>query len=354
MDGSSGRGAVSLSATVRDVAKKAGVSPSTVSRVLSGAVPVREELRARVMGAVAELHYQYRPLGASPSGAASIGIIVPKSSGSDFLAHPTIYSIFSAFVDELSNRGIGNSVLLVDKEHLSHIETLFGPRHDGYLIIGTNEEEEDRLMPYLLENGIPHMIVNRWMNEKYMNYINVDDVTASYGATQHLISLGHRDIAFIGGNRNFRNTSLRLIGYKNAMAEAGLPVPPAYIHYGLYTEAFGYEVADAVLSLPARPTAAFFCSDMIAIGFQKRCRERGIPLPSGLAMVGYGNTPLASYVRPPLTTVEMPAEVMGRQAAHALLNLVENPAVARVQILLKAPLIIRESCGAPLMRPQGT
>ncbi len=338
-----------MTVSIRDVAQKAGVSPSTVSRVLSGSTPVKEELVSRVIDAVESLQYRYKPVSNVKKNAVSIGIIVPKSSGMDFLAHPTIYDIFTAFVEVLNKRSIRNSTVLVDKEHLQHIERIFATRHDGYLIVGTNEEEEDKLLPYLLNNAIPHIVVNRWMNEKYMNYVNVDDVSASFTATNHLIRLGHRSIAFIGGNQNFRNTSLRLIGYRNAMEEANLTVDPNLVRYGTYSESFGYDVADSILSLPSPPTAAFFCSDMIAIGFQKRCLELSVPLPSGMAMVGYGNTHLACYVRPQLTTINMPTPIMGQQAALALLNLIENPAVTRMQILLNAPLIVRQSCGAESM-----
>ncbi|MGI6691811.1 MAG: LacI family DNA-binding transcriptional regulator [Christensenellales bacterium] len=341
-----------MSATVRDVARKAGVSASTVSRVLSGVSPVRDETRARVLEAVSALRYKYRPVRSNKDAAnispwvekESIGILLPRSSGNDFPGHPTIYSIITAFVDELRNAGIGNSILLIDPDHLDHVETLFTPRYNGYLMIGTSAGEEDKLIPYMISHGIHHVIVNRWMNEKYMNYVNIDDVTASEEAVSYLVSLGHQRIVFIGGDCKLRNTSLRLIGYRKAMDDAGLTVPDEWIMTGEYSEEYGYKVADKLLALSPVPTAAFFCSDMIAIGFQRRCQELGVRLPEQLSMIGYGNVSLSSYMRPALTTVEIPVEAMGRQSALALLNLIRTPSVARVQILLRAPLLLRQSC----------
>lgn len=331
--------------SIREVAKEADVSISTVSRVINNTVPVNEQTRERVIRAMADLNYHVtRP---TPKvKPLNIGIIMPKQSASNLPGHPAFYSSTTSFVAELDREGVDNTLVLLDEEHLKNVSSLFANKLDGYFIMGTSEEEEDILLPYIKSMNIPYIILNRWVNEEYTNYVNVNDVIAACEGTKWLIGLGHTKIAFISGNKNFRNSILRLNGYRLAMKEAGISVPDNYIFHGEYTEDFGYSIADAVWQLADRPTAAFFTSDMIAIGFQRRLQELGVDIPSDFAIVGWGNFNISSYVSPALTTVDVPHQEMGAQAAKALLNLIHNSSIARVQILMKASLVIRDSCGA--------
>jgi DNA-binding LacI/PurR family transcriptional regulator len=239
-------------------------------------------------------------------------------------------------------------MLIIDEPQIKNIESLFTEKMNGYLILGTSQEQEDILLSFLDSLRSPYVLLNRWINEKHVNYVNIDDTRASMTATEHLLSLKHRKIAFVGGDENFRNSKLRLLGFTRACEQAGLNPPGKYIIQDKYTETSGYEAADKLLSLKDPPSAAFFTSDVLAIGFQRALRERNMNLPEDFAMVSYGDIQLARYVSPQLTTIRMPSEEMGRQSAAVLLNLIHNPQVASVQILMKASLIIRESCGASI------
>jgi DNA-binding LacI/PurR family transcriptional regulator len=329
-------------ANIREVARVAEVSPSTVSRVFRGTVPVNGETRERVIKAASQLQYKQPEL---VKGDYHFGIIVPQISAHDLPNHPTLYSITTQFVAELDKRQIRNSMVVIGDQHLANIESLFMKKMNGYLIMGTNQEQEDVLLPFLDAQGSPYVLLNRWLNDKHVNYVNIDDVQASVTATNHLISLKHKKIAFVGGDENFRNSQLRLKGFRQACREAGIIPPEEYIIQGRYNEASGYEAAEKLLSLKCPPDAGFFTSDILAIGFQRALQERGIPMPEKFAIVGYGDIPLARYVSPKLTTIRMPTEEMGRQSALTLLNLIQNPLIASVQILMKASLMIRESCG---------
>lgn len=339
-------------ATVRDVAKAAGVSAATVSRVINGNVAVNEKTRARVLNAMSELNFT----AAAPKPGLktrNVGIIIPAHSASNLSGHPAFYSAITMFVEELKKNGAENTLLLLDDRHLNNIEELFANRLDGYFILGTSEEQEDVLLPYLKNESIPYMILNRWVNEKYTNYVNVNDVVAAYNAAKWLIGLGHTKIAFINGNKNFRNSKLRTQGFTLALQESGLEIPDSYVLQGEYSEEYGYLVGETVYKMKDRPTAALFSSDMIAVGFQRRMREYGVRLPEEFAMVGWGNFNISAYVRPALTTVNVPNADMGGQAALALINMIKNPGVLRTQILMDAPLIIRESCGGIPATPPG-
>lgn len=333
---------------IREVAKIAGVSPSTVSRVLNGTSYVNKVTKERVLNAVNNMGYLLNN-NKQKNNRLNFGIIVPKTAATNLPAHPTIYSIISGFIEVLLKKDASNSMLVMDEDHKSNISKLFPVLHDGYIIIGTSEEEEDKLLAFLISKDIPAIVVNRWVNEKKASYVNIDDVDAAFNATNRLIDLGHKRIAFVGGNENFRNSKLRLRGYTMAMEQHGLEILPGYVIHGQYTEEYGYNMGPSLLSISPRPTAAFFASDMIAIGLQRSIKEMGLTLPQDMAMVGFSDVNLASYVQPSLTTIRMPAEEMGAQAALALINLIENPNVKRMQIVMDSALIIRESCGAPII-----
>jgi len=328
-------------ANIREVAKEANVSPSTVSRVLRGNVPVSEATRERIQQAIHKLQYNQQKQSVN---GFQVGIILPSISASDIPNHPTLYSIITRFIEEMNKQSVQNTILVLEDANPSSIDKLLHTKMDGYLVLGTSQEQEDALISRLILQGIPYVVVNRWMNEKNINHVNIDDIAASISATNHLISLKHKKIAFVGGNENFRNTRLRLKGFRTACESAGIVVPDTYIFQGKYIEASGYEAAEIFLGLENPPTAAFFSSDILAIGFLRALRERGIAAPQDFSLVGFGDINIAQYTSPPLTTISIPVDEMGYQAAHALINLINCPKVSLIQILLKASLVIRGSC----------
>ncbi len=334
--------------TVRDIAKIAGVSPSTVSRVLNDRQSVDDELRNRVMAAAAELQYSIKPARQPAAPPLQVGIIVAKTSGQSMQAHPGIYTVITSFIHILDQQGISNSLLLIEDKDAANIEAYFAKRLDGYLIIGTSAIQEDALVGYFQQTKIPYVIINRWMNKRHVNYVNTDDITAAYAATMRLIQLGHRKIAYIGGEKQFRHSELRLAGYRNAMQQSGLETPDRYIFQGEYSEQYGHTAGEALLAMEDRPTAAFTAGDTLAIGLQSAFLDHGLKLPQDLAIVTFGNVSAPSYARPRLTAIDIPYGSMGVQAAQALIMQIQSKDIAGIQILMDAPLVIRESCGQPV------
>lgn len=333
-------------ANIRDVAKIAGVSPSTVSRVLSGSARVSEQKRNRVYQAVAELQYdmkqtQYR---GSNKSSSKIGIIMQKHAAIDLAGHPAFSTAISSFEKEVHLQNRRSELIMLDEMLYKNFSILDEQEVAAYFILGTNEEQEDILLPYLKSKHLPYIILNRWVSDKSINYVNIDDAVAAQQATEYLIALQHRRIAFIGGNKNFRNSKLRIAGFEAAMQQAGLEVDSHYILQGDYSELYGYEVGDELVSMQERPTAALVSSDIIAAGLQRKLRERGVKLPHDFSMVGWGDFTIASYVTPALTTIRMPTSEMGTQAAIALDNMIRYPDVIGTHIVMRAPLIIRDSC----------
>ncbi|MDW7659071.1 MAG: LacI family DNA-binding transcriptional regulator [Bacillota bacterium] len=329
-------------ANIREVAEHAGVSPSTVSRVMNGSKSVDNELRKRVMDAVDQLKYAAKEK--NQTGARlKVGIIASKYSGQSMQAHPAIYTVITSFIHMLEENNIDNILLLIDDDDIDEIESYFNNLLDGYLIIGTSPTQEDAILDYFRKNKTPYIIINRWIHKPYINYVNIDDMSAAYLATTHLIKQNHRKIAYIGGNKEYRHSELRLLGYKKAMKENDVDVPPNLIFQGEYSEKYGYEAGKSLFSMIDKPTAAFTAGDLIAIGLQSYVYEHGFFIPNDLSLVTFGSISPSPFSRPKLTAIDIPFREMGEQAATALIMQMNVKKVVGIQILMDAPLNIRES-----------
>jgi len=333
-------------ATVREIAKLAGVSASTVSRVLNSAISVSPSTRSKVLSAKEEL--ENHTSRSFPKREYSVGIIMPSGPATNLIEHPSLFTIITSFIERLTAHGVKNTTLVYDENKICP-DDLFATQFDGYMIIGTSEEQENILLPELAKRGIPHLLVNRYANNEHLICLNYDDEHASTSVVEYLISLGHRKIAFIGGNKNYQNTKRRLSGYQLALRKAGIAERNDYILFGEYSEAFGYQSGETIMSMKERPTAAYFASDPLAIGCMRYLSEHGLSLPKDLAIIGFGDIEACKYVSPKLSTVAQPSRDTGIAAAGTLLQMIETPTITQNQVLLKTKLIIRESSGGPII-----
>lgn len=337
----------SKNATMREIAKVAGVSLSTVFRVLNSDVPVSPTTRAKVIAAQQILQNKKANITAEASSRHSVGIIMPAYSAEDLSAHPSMFTIITSFVEALSIRSISNTTIVYDENLITPQDLLSQPK-DGYLIIGTSEDQEKSIVPVLSEARIPCVLINRHANTTHVASVHIDDMAATTDATEHLISLGHRNIAFIGGNKNFQNTKRRLLGYQMALEKHGIPMRSCNVLFGEYNERSGYQKGKELLALPERPTAGIFASDPLAIGCMKYLSENGLHLPEDFALIGFGNIEACQYVTPTLSTVSQPSRETGIVAADVLVQMIEKPIIYSQQVRLKTNLVIRDSSGSLL------
>lgn len=330
--------------TIREIAKAAGVSPSTVFRVLNSDVPVSPTTRAKVIAAQQILQSKKAYTATETVSRYSVGIIMPTYSAADLSAHPSMFTIITSFVEELSVRSIANTTIVYDEHTMTPQDLLALPK-DGYLVIGTSEEQEKAIVPVLSQAGIPCVLINRHATDPRVGSIRFDDTSATMEATEHLISLGHRNIAFVGGNKNFQNTKRRLLGYQMAMEKNGIPIRNCNIFFGEYNEPSGYQRGKELMALENRPTAGIFASDPLAIGCMRYLTEIGLHLPEDFAVIGFGDIDACQYVTPTLSTVSQPSREAGIVAADVLVQMLENPLICSQKVRLRTELVIRDSSG---------
>jgi LacI family transcriptional regulator len=336
-----------LSVTIKDVARLAGVSVATVSRVLNSSAPVREETRDRVLAVAKELRFAPNSAARSLSRrrAGALGVILPDLYGEFF-------SELLRGIDQESQRA-GHSLLVSSSHHDSHgvgaaVRAMRG-RVDGLLVMAP--EVAAAALEANLPDGLAVVLLNP-MPGAGLDSITVDNAGGARLVVQHLAAMGHGRIAFITGPTRNADAQGRLRGYRAAMRAAGLPVDDALVARGEFTEESGWRAAHAIVSQPGeRPTAIFAANDASAVGALAALREAGVSVPEEMAVVGFDDIPIARYATPPLTTVRVAIDVLGARAATLLLRAITGPARrpsrgARREIV-PAELVVRASCGPP-------
>lgn len=338
-----------MAVTIKDIAKQAGVSHSTVSRALRGSNLISDETVERIRRIAGEMGY-------FPSAAArslktnrshALGVIVSA------IDDPFFSEILQG-IEEIA-QGSGYSMLMAasqrDPEREQAIAQDMRERHvDGLIICSTTFSAEQGRK--LLEYGIPIVVVNNHAAEEYRYSIYHDDVDGSRQVARHLIELGHRRIAYLGNSLSGRITLDRLTGFRQEIDAAGLVTLAEYIHEvpGGRPED-GLAALDHFLSLSQRPTAIFCFNDMLAIGMLNGLHMAGIRVPEDISVVGFDNIVFSAYTNPPLTTLDQPKRYIGAEAARLILGLLdpltdEEPPDREIQ-KLKGELLIRQSTAPP-------
>jgi len=334
--------------TLEEIGKLAGVSRSTVSRVVNGDTHVRDQVREHVWRVVRETGYQ--PHAAARSLVTRrtriIGVVIPEALAKLF-ADP-FFPLLLRGVTETCNTHDYHLMLSLFNgpiaESEPHRRVVRSDYLDGVIVASTRLD--DPLVLRLVQDGVPFVLVGRHPDQR-VNYVDVDNVSAARMATEHLIRLGHERVGTITGPLNMVQAQDRLTGYRQALEAHHRPFDEGLIAEGDFTEGSG--AAGAQRLLPARPTALFVASDTMAIGALKALRQANLQVPRDIALVGFDDVPIAAAVEPALTTVRQPIERLGSMSADLLLNLIENGAEAPAsvhRIVLPAELVVRQSCGA--------
>ncbi|GAB4512693.1 MAG: LacI family DNA-binding transcriptional regulator [Anaerolineae bacterium] len=329
--------------SISDVAKAAGVSNATVSRVLNGSDhPVAEEVRQKVLKVAEELGYRPNLIarGLRTEQTLTIGIIVEN------ILSPFIPPITRGIHDYLWEHGYSNIIINSDWDpdtEIKAIEDLARRHIDGIIFVESYIRSSDQVSKLIRR---PHVFVHRLFNSLNPNSIVPDDRYGARLAVRHLVQLGHRRIAFINGPEGWDAAANRLAGYQEELDAWGIPFDPDLVDRGDWEVQSGYYAAQRLIRVTPRPTAIFAANDLMALGVIYAAQDAGLKVPDDLAVVGYDNRDFAGFVRPAITTVRMPCEEMGRESAACLLKLIRGEARGIDPILVKGELVIRQSCGA--------
>jgi DNA-binding LacI/PurR family transcriptional regulator len=336
--------------SIKDIARAAGVSHSTVSRSLSDSRLVNPETKARIQQLA-------RQAGYSPHAGArslvmgrtrTIGVVV-TTIADPFVAE-VVQGIESAAYQHALSVILATSGAEPERE-IAAVTMLRSKRVDGIII--TSSRIGALYRDDLERAGVPVVLINDHSSQgrQYTFSISVDNRHGGRLATQHLISRGHRRIAHIAGPDGHSSSDDRLAGYRQALAEAGLQDDPSMMRPGDGLAAGGQRALGVLLGQASPPTAVFCYNDMTAIGVLLAARERGLRLPKDLSVVGFDDIPFAAYVYPALTTIAQPKFDMGQRALAMLLALVKAGDAARstvADVIVQGNLVVRQSTTAPV------
>lgn len=327
--------------TLEDVAQRAGVSPSTVSRYLNDTAVVSDVKRAAIKRAIDALSFVPNPVARGLASGRSMTIGVLTQS----LDSPYYGTALRGIEDGLEGSGYGAlfaSGRWDPAVEQRCVEVLRARRVDGLIVL--TGRLPDRVLRAIAKS-MPLVLTGRALRAPGLVSLDIDNHEGARLATEHLVELGHRRIAFITGDPGQRDSTQRLEGYKSALNAARLRFDPALVVEGDFSEESGVRAIEALTRARTRFTAVFASNDQMAFGAALALHRRGLRVPHDVSLVGFDDIPSSRYTVPPLTTVRNPIQALGRIAAQAMLSMIggERPApeVPGVE------LIVRESTAAP-------
>ncbi len=327
--------------TIRDVARLAGVSIGTASKALNASGRLRQETRDKVMAVAREIGYRPNDMAKSlhRTRSMTVGIISNDSFGR------FTFPIVEALEEQLADRGIAvfmcNATDDPERER-QHLDQLLGKRIDGLVVTARRADKRPPIGP--LPRGLPVVYVYSQTDDPHSLCLLPDDEGGARLAVAHLAGIGRRRIAHITGPERFEAVQLRHRGYSAGLAEAGLPENPSYYLSGEWSEAWGREAVARLFDSPGeRPDALFCGNDLIARGAADALRERGIGVPGEVAIVGFDNWEVMTLAsRPPLSSIDMNLEALGREAGARLLAMIAGE-TSRGISRLPCTLVVRGS-----------
>jgi LacI family transcriptional regulator len=338
-----------MSTTLEQIAKHAGVSRSTVSRVMNNHPSVDGETRARVLSVAENLNYHpnLAARGLAAGRTHILGLVIPMGVNALF-ADPYFPTLIQGISSACNANDHSVMLWLADPEHERRTirQVLEGGLIDGVIL--ASALMDDPMLEALLKRGLPFVMVGRHPTDARVSYVDVDNKSSSREMVAYLLRLGYKRIATIAGPKNMIAGSDRLQGYLAALSARGVAHDPDLVVEADFTEEGGHTAMQRLL--PSAPDAVFVASDAMAVGALRALREAGKRVPHDIAIAGYDDMPFAVRTDPPLTTVRQPIQQMGAMAAETLIDLISYPDAQPRRIVLPTELVIRASCDSSLRR----
>jgi DNA-binding LacI/PurR family transcriptional regulator len=330
-----------MKATIYDIAKEAGVSIATVSKVINGKGRISSETRSAIFAIMDRFDFQPSVIASALTGKKTftLGLLVPDVS------NPFFAEIARAIEDQ--GNQLGYSVVMCNTDNKDekierYISLLLQKSVDG-IIIATGIEKKE-ILEQLLAKGLPIVLIAREMPSIAVETVVVDDYAGGCLAASHLLELGHKEIAILAESQKVNSSRERMRGFRQTMAEAGLTFNEKWLKICDYKVEDGKKNALELLQKEdSRPSAIFSCNDLLAVGALQAAKELQINVPSELSIISFDNTILASVTNPTLTTIAQPMEQMGKLAVDLIVGHIKGENKANQRTVFRPELLIRES-----------
>lgn len=335
-----GKGQQSMN--IRDVAQRAGVSVATVSRVLNHPDKVTEKTKNKVLSVIKTMDYQpnwfARGLNVGQTGV--IALLIPN------ILNP-IYTEVAKGVEEVAHER-GHYTLLCNsedslKKEKAYVNMLLHRKVEGLIFVAGHLHKE--CMEKIIKESLPSVAIGKESSDQIVTTVYTDYKEGAFQATKHLIENGRLKVAHLCGNLKFEENKQKYEGYRKALNEHGIKLNDEWICQGRETIESGYLAAKRIIGKKQRPDGIFAANDLMAFGAMEAIRTENMRIPKDMALVGYGNVPMAPLVTPKLTTVSVPAYKMGLMAGRLLIDAIEKTTFQKSQhIFLPSTLKVRQSC----------
>ena len=308
--------------TIQDIARLAGVSKATVSRVLNNKVPVSSDLSTRVMRIVREHGFVPNVTATGLAGGKTrlVGVLVPPLT---WPAIPEMLRGVAEYIEDTSYEIVLYSVRF-ERNHSDVLDRILSMRMASGLLAILPGELAPGLANYF-QQGLPLVLIDDQEKPAHIPWVGIDNANGAYKATRHLLELGHRRIAYLQGPRHYYCAVERYQGYLQALRDAGIAPDPALISQGSFDEPSGRVCASELLTRPPEdwPSAIFASNDQMAYGVLNQAEQLGVRVPEDVALIGFDDNLLSAHIRPPLTTIRQPFFQMGYRAIEMLLTMID-------------------------------
>ncbi|MFW6294742.1 MAG: LacI family DNA-binding transcriptional regulator [Halanaerobium sp.] len=329
-----------MKVTIKDIAKEADVSVTTVSRVLNNKPDVGDDTRAKILKLIDDMNYNPNSVarGLVMQKTHTIGLIIPD------ISNPFFPQVARAVEDKAQK--LGYSVIFFNTDnHLERekkaVELFKSKQVDGLIVSLSLGNEE--ILKELKASNYPVVQIDRSVLSDSYPLVSIDNKNSAYQMVEYMLKKGYRKIAHISGDLNTTTARERLEGYKKALSDYQVEINKDYIIEGDYTQHSGFEAVQKLLKLKKRPTAVFAANDLSAAGAYKALFAADLKIPEEMAVAGHDDIGIASLLRPELTTMRQPKYSLGEQAVSLLLKMINSSEAEIEDQILKTNLIIRES-----------
>ncbi|MCM3791341.1 LacI family transcriptional regulator [Domibacillus indicus] len=324
--------------TIYDVAEKAGVSISTVSKVLNNTGNLAEKTRNKVKAIMLELNYQPSVAASVRKRIQTIGLLIPD------IANPFMAEIARVIENHVKRYGYSLLICSTDNDLKNEVEyvSILKQKYSDGIIVATGLKREEAVKE-LIKTDIPIALLSRDVPSLAVNTVLVDDYLGGYEATNHLISLGHQKIAMITEDTVFSTLQARVNGYKKALEEAGLSYDENLVLTNNTSLEEGKKSIMSLLKKFNPPTAIFASTESLAIGAMQGAHELNLKVPDEVSIIGFDDTVLSTVCEPPLTTIAQPIEEMGEKVVELLIEEIEKKKESKQRVMLSPKLIVRKS-----------